>query len=110
MAYCPKMVKISPFPYVNFQKIKNIFLPTIYFKILCNLKTHFFFLWPNHNVFLLQALQELQGKMITTTQQLKLSDAQIETLKRSMQHSALVEKELSRLPDDIKVYEGVGRM
>ena len=48
--------------------------------------------------------------MITTTQQLKLSDAQIETLKRSMQHSALVEKELSRLPDDIKVYEGVGRM
>ena len=48
--------------------------------------------------------------MITTSQQLKVSDAQIETLKRSMQHSTLVEKELSRLPEDTKVYEGVGRM
>ena len=59
---------------------------------------------------ILQALQELQGKMITTSQQLKVSDAQIETLKRSIQHSTLVEKELSRLPEDTKVYEGVGRM
>ena len=107
------MVKISPATgtYVRTLK-KYINFPTYhpYWKILCNLKTHIFFLWPNHNNILLQALQELQGKMITTTQQLKLSDAQIETLKRSMQHSALVEKELSRLPDDIKVYEGVGRM
>ena len=61
-------------------------------------------------LFYPQALQELQGKMITTTQQLKVSDAQIETLKRSIQHSTLVEKELSRLPENTRVYEGVGRM
>ena len=48
--------------------------------------------------------------MITTSQQLKVSDAQIDALKRSIQHSNLVEKELSRLPEDTKVYEGVGRM
>lgn len=57
-----------------------------------------------------KAFQELQGKLITTTQQLKVSDAQIETLKRSIQHSVLVEKELDKLPPDTKVYEGVGRM
>ena len=57
-----------------------------------------------------QAFQELQGKMITTSQQMKISDAQIESLKRSMQHSGLVEKELGRLPDTTRVYEGVGRM
>lgn len=57
-----------------------------------------------------KAFQELQGKLITTTQQLKVSDAQIETLKRSIQHSMLVEKEISRLPENTRVYEGVGRM
>ncbi|XP_060605262.1 prefoldin subunit 1-like [Ruditapes philippinarum] len=57
-----------------------------------------------------KAFQELQGKLINTTQQLKVSDAQIETLKRSIQHSMLVEKEISRLPEDTRVYEGVGRM
>lgn len=48
--------------------------------------------------------------MIATTQQMKISDAQIDTLKRSIQHSALVEKELGRLPENTRVYEGVGRM
>ncbi|KAL4239550.1 Prefoldin subunit 1 [Mactra antiquata] len=57
-----------------------------------------------------KAFQELQGKLIATTQQLKLSDAQIETLKRTKQHSLLVEKELDRLPENTRVYEGVGRM
>ncbi|XP_074650779.1 prefoldin subunit 1-like [Tubulanus polymorphus] len=57
-----------------------------------------------------RAFQELQQKMITTTQQLKVSDMQIETLKRQITHKALVEQELSKLSDDTKTYEGVGRM
>ncbi|XP_046354993.1 prefoldin subunit 1-like [Haliotis cracherodii] len=57
-----------------------------------------------------KAFQEMQSKMITTTQQLKISDAQIETLKRTMAHSKLVDTEISQLPGGIRVYEGVGRM
>ncbi|XP_041365041.1 prefoldin subunit 1-like isoform X2 [Gigantopelta aegis] len=48
--------------------------------------------------------------MVTTTQQLKISDAQVETLKRQMAHSKLVISEISQLPDDVRVFEGVGRM
>ncbi|XP_046551735.1 prefoldin subunit 1-like [Haliotis rubra] len=57
-----------------------------------------------------KAFQEMQSKMIATTQQLKISDAQIETLKRTMAHSKLVDSEISQLPGGIRVYEGVGRM
>ncbi|WAQ96990.1 PFD1-like protein [Mya arenaria] len=57
-----------------------------------------------------KAFQELQGKMIMTQQQLKISDAQIETLKRTVTRNLLVEKELGRLPENTRVYEGVGRM
>ncbi|KAL3877103.1 hypothetical protein ACJMK2_034864 [Sinanodonta woodiana] len=57
-----------------------------------------------------KAFQEMQMKMILTTQQLKVSDAQIETLKRNIQHSKLVDKELSGIPEQTKVYEGIGRM
>jgi prefoldin subunit 1 len=48
--------------------------------------------------------------MITTTQQIKVSDAQIEQLKRSIKHSELVEHEIVALPDSTRLYEGVGRM
>lgn len=58
----------------------------------------------------LQAFQELQTKMITTTQQIKVSDAQIEQLKRSIKHSELVEHEIVALPESTRLYEGVGRM
>jgi len=57
-----------------------------------------------------KAFQELQMKMIATSQQLKVSDAQIEQLKRQITHAHLVEKEISTLPKDTKTYEGVGRM
>ncbi|ESO84789.1 hypothetical protein LOTGIDRAFT_236136 [Lottia gigantea] len=57
-----------------------------------------------------KAFQELQSKMITTTQQLKISDAQIETLKRQITHSKLVTKEIEALPSETRVYQGVGRM
>lgn len=48
--------------------------------------------------------------MITTTQQIKISDVQIDTLKRSIQHSKLVDQEISSLPPSTRMYEGVGRM
>jgi len=57
-----------------------------------------------------KAFQELQSRMISTTQQLKVSDMQIEQLKRQIAHSRLVEKEIESLPKDTKTYEGVGRM
>jgi len=57
-----------------------------------------------------KAFQELQTRMISTTQQLKVSDMQIEQLKRQIAHSRLVEKEIESLPKDTKTYEGVGRM
>ena len=62
------------------------------------------------NLLLIQAFQELQTKMVSTTQQLKIADFQIEQLKRQIVHSKLVEKELDALPKDIRTYEGVGRM
>jgi len=48
--------------------------------------------------------------MVSTTQQLKIADFQIEQLKRQVVHAKLVEKELGSLPKDIRTYEGVGRM
>ncbi|OWF47143.1 prefoldin subunit 1-like [Mizuhopecten yessoensis] len=57
-----------------------------------------------------KAFQELQSKMITTTQQIKLSNAQIDTLKRTVQHSKLVDQEVISLPPNTRTYEGVGRM
>jgi len=57
-----------------------------------------------------QAFQELQAKMVSTTQQLKIADFQIEQLKRQIIHAKLVEKEIDSLPKDVRTYEGVGRM
>lgn len=48
--------------------------------------------------------------MISTTQQLKIADMQMEQLKRQITHTKLVEKEVESLPKDTKTYEGVGRM
>lgn len=48
--------------------------------------------------------------MIQTTQQLKVSDSQVETLKRKIAHTKLVDQEISALPEETRVYEGVGRM
>ncbi|KAL8577918.1 hypothetical protein ACOMHN_011914 [Nucella lapillus] len=57
-----------------------------------------------------KAFQELQLKMIQTTQQLKVADNQVETLKRKIHHTRLVDKEISALPEDTPVYQGIGRM
>jgi len=48
--------------------------------------------------------------MVSTTQQLKIADFQIEQLKRQIVHAKLVEKEVDSLPKDVRTYEGVGRM
>lgn len=48
--------------------------------------------------------------MVETSQKLKLADLQIETLKRSMTHAQLTDKEISQLPIDTRTYESVGRM
>jgi len=58
----------------------------------------------------MQAFQELQAKMVSTTQQLKIADFQIEQLKRQIIHTKLVEKEIDSLPKDVRTYEGIGRM
>lgn len=48
--------------------------------------------------------------MVETSQKLKLADIQIESLKRSVTHTQLTDKELSQLPAETKTYESVGRM
>ena len=48
--------------------------------------------------------------MVETSQKLKLADLQIETLKRSITHAQLTDKEISQLPTETKTYESVGRM
>lgn len=48
--------------------------------------------------------------MVETSQKLKLADLQIETLKRSITHAQLTDKEISQLPTDTKTYESCGRM
>ncbi|XP_046980920.1 prefoldin subunit 1 [Schistocerca americana] len=57
-----------------------------------------------------KAFKELQQKMLETTQQLKVADARIEVLKQGMRHTQLTGKELSSMPPDTKMYQGVGRM
>ncbi|XP_025102435.1 prefoldin subunit 1-like isoform X2 [Pomacea canaliculata] len=57
-----------------------------------------------------KAFQEMQIKKIQTSQQLKIADQQVEALKRKIAHSQLVDKEIASLPEETRVYEGVGRM
>ena len=60
--------------------------------------------------FLIQAFQELQGKMIETTQRVKLAEGQIMQLRRNIAHAKLTDRELASLPQDTKTYESIGRM
>eukprot|EP00111_Clytia_hemisphaerica_P008551 TCONS_00024976-protein len=57
-----------------------------------------------------KAFQELQVKVITTTQQVKLAEAQIAQLTRNITHAKLTDQELSTLPEDTRTYQAVGRM
>ncbi|GFR64813.1 prefoldin subunit 1 [Elysia marginata] len=59
---------------------------------------------------LANAFAELSMKKIQAEGQIRLSNAQIESLNRKIQHSKIVEHEISDLPEDIKLYKAVGRM
>ncbi|ESO12041.1 hypothetical protein HELRODRAFT_62144 [Helobdella robusta] len=57
-----------------------------------------------------KAFQELQMKMLSTSQQLKVSDLQIEQLKNQITRTKLVGKELEALPENVNTYRSLGRM
>ncbi|XP_057311647.1 prefoldin subunit 1-like [Hydractinia symbiolongicarpus] len=57
-----------------------------------------------------KAFQELQAKVITTTQQVKLAEAQMAQLSRNITHAKLTDQELSSLPENTRTYQAVGRM
>ncbi|XP_029375927.1 prefoldin subunit 1 [Echeneis naucrates] len=57
-----------------------------------------------------KAFSELQVKMIDTQQKVKLADLQIDQLTRLQKHSKLTITEISALPDNTRLYEGVGRI
>lgn len=48
--------------------------------------------------------------MIDTQQKVKLADLQIEQLSRMKKHANLTHVEITSLPNNTRVYEGVGRM
>ncbi|XP_047463413.1 prefoldin subunit 1 [Mugil cephalus] len=57
-----------------------------------------------------KAFSELQVKMIDTQQKVKMADLQIDQLTRVQKHAKLTHAEISLLPDNTRLYEGVGRM
>ncbi|KAF8764997.1 Prefoldin subunit 1 like protein [Argiope bruennichi] len=57
-----------------------------------------------------KAFQELQAKVLDTTQKLKLADIQIDSLNKAIQHSQLTQQELKSFPEDTNMFNGVGRM
>ncbi|KAK2566422.1 Prefoldin subunit 1 [Acropora cervicornis] len=57
-----------------------------------------------------KAFQELQGKVIETTQRVKIAEGQISQLKRNIAHARLTDQELASLSSDTKTYESIGRM
>ena len=63
-----------------------------------------------NNTHLCQAFSELQVKMIDRQQKVKLADLQIEQLNRMKKHSNLTHTEITGLPPNTRMYEGVGRM
>ena len=64
----------------------------------------------NFDADLSKAFKELQVKVITTTQQVKLAEAQIAQLSRNITHAKLTDQELSLLPNGTRTYQAVGRM
>merc|ERR1712183_94819 len=65
---------------------------------------------PNFDADLKKAFQELQAKMVTTTQQVKLAEAQIAQLTKNITHARLTDNQLSDLPAETRTYQSVGRM
>ncbi|KAI8796991.1 prefoldin subunit 1 [Biomphalaria glabrata] len=59
---------------------------------------------------LANAFAELSMKKIQAENQIRLSNVQIESLNRKIQHSKLVEQEVASLPQDVHIYKTIGRM
>ncbi|XP_059846286.1 prefoldin subunit 1 [Hypanus sabinus] len=57
-----------------------------------------------------KAFAELQTKVLDTQQKVKLADLQIEQLNRTKKHAYLTDGEIATMPEDARMYEGVGRM
>ncbi|XP_060692777.1 prefoldin subunit 1 [Hemiscyllium ocellatum] len=57
-----------------------------------------------------KAFAELQSKVLDTQQKVKLADLQIEQLNRTKKHAHLTDAEISTMPEEARMYEGVGRM
>ena len=60
--------------------------------------------------YFFQAFAELQRKMVETQQQVNICDAQVKKLTIEEKKVDLTSKELKSLPEDVKLYESVGRM
>ncbi len=96
-------IHVGPVNKGNFLRLRRyVWCPDSSVPLVLNLKLSF--------IYFTQAFQDLQIKMVSTTQQLKMSDMQIDQLRRQNTHAKLVESELAGLPDSTKVYQGVGRM
>ncbi|XP_037543118.1 prefoldin subunit 1 [Nematolebias whitei] len=57
-----------------------------------------------------KAFSELQVKMIDTQQKVKLADLQIDQLTLVQKRAKLTHTEVALMPDNTRLYEGVGRM
>ncbi|XP_051870692.1 prefoldin subunit 1 [Pristis pectinata] len=57
-----------------------------------------------------KAFAELQTKVLDTQQKVKLADLQIEQLNRTKKHAHLTDGEIATMPEEARMYEGVGRM
>jgi prefoldin subunit 1 len=55
-------------------------------------------------------VQEIEARAISAQQQINLVKSQISTKQRDLRLSQLTGDELSSLPQETKVYEGVGKM
>ena len=65
---------------------------------------------PQVDLELKKAFEDLQVKMLTTRNQMKVITAQVEQLKRQIQHSKLTDAEIKVMAEDVRMYEGIGRM
>ncbi|KAJ5935411.1 hypothetical protein N7466_004958 [Penicillium verhagenii] len=55
-------------------------------------------------------LQEIETRAMASQQQISVTKAQLTAKQREIRMQQLTTKELSELPDETRVYEGVGKM
>ncbi|KAE8135638.1 prefoldin subunit 1 [Aspergillus bombycis] len=62
------------------------------------------------NEALQKLLQELENRIVTSQQQIGIAKAQVTTKQKAIRLLDLTSNEMSSLPKDTPVYEGVGKM